>query len=483
MGLFFRASRNILFKAIAEIFSRAIYLLFFLYLARKLGDRAFGIFSFAFSFAGIFAVLVDPGLNLLLTRDIAANKAQAQEYTGTISALKLVFAAITLALSTVSIVVLEHDRETVIVVVSMSILAICNAFMEFQSALFNAFERMEYDAILKITNKILVSLLGSLALYFGCNVRGVTNVMMAATGLSALFGFYLIQAKFFSVRLTLRWSASRKLLWNAFPVALMMIFTVVYYKIDIVLMSQVGLPQEEIGWYAASSRLIEMLNVIPGLVVGGLFPILSTLISAEKEKLRDIASKIHQILLISIVPVIVTFTWRANDVISFFYGSDYASSASTLRILVWATLFFFPNFLFMNLFFILNFQRLNAIFAAGAVVFNIMLNLIILPRYGFLGAGIARVLSEVALFLCYAFSAVKYLPQMPLARLALKPVASGVLMAAIFAGFAKQQFHVVLPLGMLAYVAAVLFLKTFSAGDYATARQYMKNLILREGKS
>ncbi len=59
-----RAGRNISYKILAHVLPKALTFLFFAYAARKLGAEDFGKFSFAIQFATLFAVLVDPGLDM-----------------------------------------------------------------------------------------------------------------------------------------------------------------------------------------------------------------------------------------------------------------------------------------------------------------------------------------------------------------------------------------------------------------------------------
>jgi O-antigen/teichoic acid export membrane protein len=473
MNLFHRAGRNILFKAIAELISRLIYLVFFLFLARKLGDKLFGTFSFAFSFAGIFAVLIDPGLNLLLTREIAGDKSKAQIYSGVIFYLKLILSIITLILSVASIIILRYDYETIIIVLSMSLLMILNAFMDFQIALFNAFERMEYDAILKIINKVLVSVFGIVALQLGVTVLGVTNVMMIAMGISILFGFYFIKKKFFFLSIYRHWHLSQELLWKAFPIGLMMVFNALYFKIDVVLMSQLGIPREEIGWYAASSRIIEVLNVIPALIVGGLFPILSAIIVDQKKKMLLIVNKSYQGLLIVIIPLIVIFSLRASDMIHLLYGSGYANSVSAIRLLIWSSLFVFPNFLLSNVFVVVNQQKMNAIFSGCAVVVNIVLNFILISRLGFIGASVAAIVTAVALFSMNVFFFSRLFGGVTLAVTSIKPILSGLIMTIVVIALSGQWFICAVVIGICTYLLGIFLFRTFSKEEIASARSFV----------
>jgi O-antigen/teichoic acid export membrane protein len=478
--LFARASRNILFKALAEIVSRLIYLVFFVYLARKLGDNSFGLFSFAFSFAGIFGMILDPGLNVIITRDVAADKNRGPHYVGLVVGMKLVLAIVSLALTLAFIKILGYEHQTVLVVVAMSVFWIFNAFIEFQVALFNAYERMEFDAILKITNKVVMTVLGIVSLQLGFRTLGVTTVIAVAMGLSVLLGFYLINSRFFQIKIGFHWGDARKLLMPAFPIAVMILLNALYMKIDVVLMSELKLPQAEIGWYAASSRLIEVLNVIPALVVGGLFPIMSTLWVENREQLVTIVHKAFQFLVIFAVPIIVILGLRSIDVISFLYGSGYVRSAEALGILSITSLFMFPNFVFSHLFIVVNKQRVNAYFSACAVVVNVAMNLLFIPVLGFIGVSWVAVITSFVLFLLNVMAMVKFMRASPVTEFLLKPIGSGLLMAGVLELLTDQPIAVALALSTCSYIIGLVVLKTFSKKDLMMVHGYVSGILKTE---
>ena len=78
-GLVNRAKRNIFYKLLSE-FSKILPALLFIYMARILEDEDFGKLSFAYSFAGIFIIIADFGLNTILIRNLSRQKEQTKEY-------------------------------------------------------------------------------------------------------------------------------------------------------------------------------------------------------------------------------------------------------------------------------------------------------------------------------------------------------------------------------------------------------------------
>ena len=72
--------KNTLLRWVAEIFSKILWLVFVVLLARNLGIEKFGMFSFALSFAGMFIILVELGTHQIISREISKDSFQARRY-------------------------------------------------------------------------------------------------------------------------------------------------------------------------------------------------------------------------------------------------------------------------------------------------------------------------------------------------------------------------------------------------------------------
>ncbi len=460
-----RAGKNIFYKAIAEILSRFIYLFFFIYMARHLGASDFGLFSFAFSFAGIFVLLVDPGLNILLTRDVARDRSLAPKYSNNIFTVKILLSIITLFLLLNALLLFGYDQHTITVVLVMGVYLILNCFFEFFIALSNAYERMDIDAAIKVTNKVLVSLLGLTALLVGGRIIPMMSCMILASFIAVFISYYYIKKGVIHIELELDWKALRSMLYKALPMALTSIFALVYFKVDVVMLSMFGSSNADIGIYSAAIRLIEVLNVIPAILVGGLFPILADLSKNRKSELESTFRKSFQVLLLIVIFIVVVTVTSSQEIIQIIYGAEYSDSTVALNIIIWTSLFIFPNVLFLNLIVIANKQMLNAIFAFFCLILNVVLNLIFIPRYGYIGASIATVVTDMIFFAMTATFAVKYFTSSRFLIDGLKPLLCGALLALVLLAIKGSGLVIILPTAVASYVLLILATKILSIQD------------------
>jgi O-antigen/teichoic acid export membrane protein len=469
-----RAGKNIFYKAIAEILSRFIYLFFFIYMARHLGSSDFGLFSFAFSFVGIFVLLVDPGLNILLTRDVARDRSLAPKYSNNIFTVKLILSIITLFLLWIALILLGYDQYTITVVLVMGIYLVLNSFFEFFIALSNAYERMDIDAAIKVTNKVLVSLLGFVALIVGGRIISMMSCMVLASFIAIIISYHYIKKGVISIDIELDRKALRSMLYKAFPMALTSIFALVYFKVDVVMLSMFGSSNSDIGIYSAAIRLIEVLNVIPAILVGGLFPIMADLSKDRKSELESTFKKSFQVLLLIVIFLVVVTVTSSHDIIRIIYGVEYSKSTVALNIIIWTSLFIFPNVLFLNLIVIANKQVLNAIFAFICLMVNVLLNLFFIPRYGYIGASIATVVTDMIFFSMTAAFAVHYFSSYQVLLDGLKPLLCGVLLALVLLAIKGSGLIIILLTAVVSYVLFILATKILSVKDL---KQFKETLI------
>lgn len=471
MSVIKRAGRNILLKAASEILSRFIYMFFFIYMARKLGASDFGLFSFAFSFAGIFAIIIDPGLNLLITRDVARDKILTDDYGDNIMGLKLILSVITLFLAWISLRLIGYDNNTISVVLLMGLFLMLNAFLDFFTALTDAHEKMGIGANIKIINKLLISILGAAVLYSGGSLLGLLNWMLAGSVISAIISLYMIRKYITTVKIRFQWSFIKTLLRKALPVAVTMVFTTVYFKIDIVMLSMYGVDNHRIGLYSAAVKLLEILNVIPAIFIGGIFPIMASFTENRKAELKTIFRKVFQVLVIIVIPVTVITTILSRDIITIIYGSEYSDSADALSILIWTSAFIFPNFILSSLIVIADRQSLNAVFSAFCLGLNVILNLLLIPLYGFIGAGMATVATDGLLFILATVFAVKYFGDSAFLSDTLKPLFCGLALSLIIISLDGLSIVSLAPLALSAYLILIFITKAISTEDIYQVRR------------
>jgi len=152
-----RITANFLSLMSSQIISRVIQLIIFAYLARVLGKSGFGIFSFGLAFAFLFVIIADFGLSNLIVREISRNKKSASKYLSNSIIIKLLLSAIAFVSAYLFLNIAGYSEEMKTIAYIMLGFTLIQSFTELCYAIFRAFERMHYDAFIKILRMLILA--------------------------------------------------------------------------------------------------------------------------------------------------------------------------------------------------------------------------------------------------------------------------------------------------------------------------------------
>jgi O-antigen/teichoic acid export membrane protein len=460
-----RARRNIFYKIISES-TRILPALLFIYIARKLGGEDFGKLSFAYSFAGICFIVADFGLSTLLIRNVSRQKELTREYVGNILALKIVLSFICISVIGLFVLFTDYPADVITILMIFGGVIFFKALVDFFCAVFNAHERMDIEALLKGANHILLFISGIVILIVGYGLFGLANVFLAAYLISSIIGFYMVYVCISEIRPCFNMNFWKQILRESSPLALTVIFTVIYFKIDVVMLSLIRGDNSEIGWYSAAMRLIELVGVLPALVVSAIFPIVSSLYKESIDSLKNVFKISFRYLLAIALPIAVGTLLLSEHLIYTIYGEEYVKTIPALEILSLAIVFIFVNYILMNILVAVDQQKTNAIMAGMCVFVNIVLNIWLIPRYGYLGAGSATVITELVLFAFGLYYVAKYVCKVNVITMLISPLISVVIMGAfIVVVMSKIHLILVIFLSALIYFFCLLFFRFFTNED------------------
>ena len=464
-GLIKRARRNIFYKILSE-FSRILPALLFIYIARKLGDENFGKLSFAYSFAGICFIAADFGLSTILIRNVSRQKELTKEYVGNILALKIVLSLICISAIGLFVFFTDYPADVITILVIFGGVMFFKALVDFLCAVFNSHERMDIEAFLKGTNHILLFLSGIVVLVVGHGLFGLTNVFLTVYLISSIIGFYMVYVCISEIRPCFNLKFWKYILRESLPLALTVVFTVIYFKIDIVMLSLIRGDNSEIGWYSASMRLIELVGVVPALIVSALFPIVSSLYKESIDSLENVFKTSFRYLLAIALPIAVGTLLLSEHLIYTIYGEEYVKTIPALKILSLAIIFIFVNYILMNILVAVDRQKTNAVMAGTCVFVNIAMNMWLIPHYGYLGAGTATVITELVLFAFGLYYVAKYVCKANIINMFVSPLISAIIMGGfIIVIMSKIHLALVIFLSAIIYFSCLLLFRFLTKDD------------------
>src|SRR5690606_23351219 len=189
-----------------------------------------------------------------------------------------------------------------------------------------------------------------------------------------------------------KWRVAKQLLKDSWPLILSTVVVMIYMRIDQIMIKEI-LGDYEVGIYSAAVRLIEVIYFIPALIAKSLFP---AILNAKKISFDLYMTRIYNIyrMMVILAGLFIVFIFILHDKIIFYlYGTQYLESAEILKVYSFSIVFVFLMMVSGNWYIAQNYQFLALGRNVVAVLVNVFLNLILIPKFGLVGAAYSTIVS------------------------------------------------------------------------------------------
>ncbi len=479
-----RVAKNTSSLLAAQILGKLLAFFYVMFTARHLGVKDFGVLSLALAFTGIFRILTDIGLNSLAVRDIARDNRLAGVYLRKISILKAFLGAGTFLVILVIVLAIGYPIRTVCAVQIVALSNIFVALTDMINAVFQAFERMEYISFSQILSSVLMLLGALLAIHLNMDIYAFASLYLLTAIITFAFSLLVLNIKFRD-EVGLHTGKTRPtegrsglaLLKLGLPFGLSGLFIAVYYNIDTIMISiMVGNPEKAVGLYNAAYKIFLILLVMPSVIVSSTFPLLAKTYISAKDSIRYICERLTKYLFVFALPACIGITILANRIVLLIYGPSYSDSGTILKVLVWSFLFASIGASFGNTLNATD-QEMSLTKAAGTgMILNVLLNIVAIPRYGYIGAAVVTDLTRL-LVIVVEFSILYKAGHSPGLRLIVfdgsRILASGMVMGLFTWFFKDMNLALLIILSGMVYFAMLYLIKGLDESDFAIARHLM----------
>lgn len=467
-----RVAKNTGIVLAGDVIFRLISLVVIIYLARYLGTAGFGKYSFVFAYLAFFGVITNLGLQTILVREMSRNTSPVPQLIGNAYIIRLILTIFAFVLSMVVITLVSYPKDTTTYVYIAAFTLLFTSFSDFYVVIFQANLRMEYNIFAKLVFKVLSAALIFWIIFSHGTLMQVILALVFSEMVKTLIS-YSFSRKFVRPRFEIDFGLWKYLFKEALPLALTSVIWIIYHRIDVIMLSFM-LGDAEVGLYSAAYKLYEPFSLIPYALMISLFPIMSASFKSSKEKLIKSYRISFKYLVIITLPIVIGTTFIADKIIFLIYGAEFAGSATALQILIWTLVFMSISNVLINLLVSINKQKLHMISSGLCAIVNITLNFILIPILNYNGAAIATVVTTAVLFTANFYFISKHLHVLPIHKIIVKPVTSGLVMGAFIYYFININLFLLVPLSAAVYLVALLALKIFSKEDIEIFKKIMQ---------
>ena len=359
---------------------------------RYLGPQEFGLLSYAISFYGLFAVLSILGLETITIRELVRNPAARDNLLGTVFILRVIGGSGTLVLIAITLLISNEDYFTSLLILIISTSVIFQSF-NVVDYYFRAEVKAKYSVYVQLSSvlitsaiKIVLIIVEAPLIYFA--------VVFSVEFVIAAFGFVIVYR---SVGLKLSFGGFQKsiafqLLKDSWPLILTGVVVSIYMKVDQVMIKNM-LNAEQVGYYAAAVRLSEAWYFIPIALTNSLFPAIVNAKQISEEFYKNRMQKLYDILAWMALAIAVPVSIFSNEIINIIFGTEFQSGAPVLAIYIWAGVAVFLGVASTQYLINENYTKLSFSRTFIGMILNVVLNFILIPIYGIVGAAIATLVS------------------------------------------------------------------------------------------
>ena len=382
----------------------------------QVGAADYGLYFAIFNFTYVFYMLLDMGICNFNNRTIARNNQLLNRYLSSIIVLRLILCLIYFVVIYSVALIIGYRGIQLKLLFWIGLNQFLNATMLYLRSNVSALLMFKTDSCLSVLDRLLAILFCSMLLWGHISdkpfrIEWFVYCQTAAYLLAIAVALFIVLKKSKLRRLAWNKKLSLLILKKSLPFALLTLLMAFYNRIDSVMIERllpVDIATTQAGIYASAFRLLDALVMIAYLFSVILLPLFSKMIK-EKENVQPIVRTAFSFLYVFAIGATVVLVCYREPILAWLYNDHVAASASVFALLIpciipIAFTYVFGTLLTANG----SLKKLNITAMAGIIV-NILINIILIPRFQARGAAVTSLCTQSVVSLLQFFIAIREL--------------------------------------------------------------------------
>jgi len=465
-----RVFANTAAQITSKVITTAASLVVIFYLTRYLGVAGFGDYTTIFAYLGIFGTFADLGFFLIVMREITSKPEEGGRIVGNIITFRLFLTFLVLAVAYGISFLLPYDDVLRVGILIGSLATIFTSLSQVLASFFQSRLLMYYPALADSLGRLAIFGLVLWFISLGLGLPWIVAAIVFGNLLNFVVSFG-IASRFIKIRLAFDFKLWRKIFIESLPLGLVIIFSSIYFRFDTFLLSVVK-GSYDVGIYGAAYKILEVLLTLSAFFLGAVFPIMARRLADDKRAARRVFQTSFDVLSTISWPLVIGTLILAKPIIALVGGGDFVQSAQVLQILIFGVGIAYLNNISNHTLTVFGYQRALIKPYFAALVFNVVANLILIPRYSYFGAAASIIATEVIVLIMGIVLVYRLVGWLPNLRSFARALVSALVMGAAVWLVRDQHLVVALAVGAISYGALAYF-------SGAINRQNIKNLFMR----
>ncbi|MDO9184216.1 MAG: flippase, partial [Bacteriovorax sp.] len=388
-----KITHNLSWLILDRIFRLLVGVFLGAWFARSLGPANFGVWNYAIAYSSLFGAIAALGLDSIVIRELLRHPLEKNKILGSAFVLKLVAGLLTFLSVFLIVLIFKKDEPLVSKLIIISSLVF----------IFQAFSVIDFYFQSQVLSKKVVwsqnlsfILMSVLKIYFLITKKGLVLFGIATAAEALLTSGFLIYAYYsnsFSIRdWRFSWELSKNLLKDSWLLTFSSLAVMVYMKIDQIMISNIS-GATEAGIYSAAVKISELWYFVPVALVSSVYPSIIESKKVSESLYYSRLQKLYNLMAIIGFAVAIVVTLFKSIIINLLYGPSYHASSDILAVHIWAGVSVCLGVASSSWLLVENLQKYSFINTVLGAVFNVLLNLILIPKMGAMGAALATTIS------------------------------------------------------------------------------------------
>ncbi len=450
-------------------------------------DRStYGEYTTIYDFTALFAIVADLGLFTIAVREMAKEngKEHIEKIIGNVLTVRGLTALISLAIGTAVAYLIPAYNGTHIPmgILVISVATVIGLLAGTVSSVLQFYLRMAWSSFALIIGKLVTVLYIAATVFwwFPTNPNeGFVHLLAAwifGTTITIVITYFAAR-QHIKIRFRFDRVFMKHLVVKALPYGLALMLGTIYFRTGTIIMSFYGM-KEQVAYFGVPMRVVEILQIVPHYFMNSVLPTLTVALMADRARAGRIGKYSLYFMTAIALPTLVGgyfVAWPLTALVSspqflshrLADGTFIPGSEIGLQILLGAVMFNYLYAVLSYTFVAMGKQKEVLKANAVGVVINIFCNIILAPRYGFIGAAISSVVTEIIIFSILQYRMSKEGLHIFDGLFFIKTLVSSLVMGGVlyfaepFASGLLQSKSVIilLPLGAIVFAAMMFFTK------------------------
>ncbi len=376
---------------VSSVVNKAISFVYVILLVRILSPESFGIYSLVWAHLGLLGAWQDLGTTSYgLLQGNTKNKLVLNNIFG----LRLILSVIIFISTLVASIVINYPAEIIVIIALFFGLYLSNTVSGFLLIISSLKKELHIPAITSVVFNIFVSGANISTLLITKDIYIVLKITALCYALYGIILFFFIRKYLFDITFTFSFTQIKNIIKKSIIFSVISFFASIYFKSDFIILSKI-IGNNSLAVYSAAFKFFE----VPLLLVANFnlssLPIYQELFKKERKK---ILSKVRKdiIFLLAISLAIVFIVWLIGPLlINTFFSNKYTNSIPLLNILIMALPFQLVSSVFIISLYANNQTKTVAFIFACLALFNVLLNILLIPSFGYYASAYLTVITEL----------------------------------------------------------------------------------------